>query len=321
VDRRKLLGAVAALGAAPLGAQPRAPRVVGLLTLSDPRHAAPAMEGFVRRLESLGHKPGKHIAFEPRFAETQVARLAPLARELLALQPAVVIASGNGPARALLQQTRTTPIVLYGSDVPVAAGLVASLSRPGGNVTGTTYVPREFAAKMLEVLKIAAPRVSRVTIVGNPDLPGMNEFKEPLDRAAARLKVALTSFPLNDTMSFDGSALARSRPEGLMVSSLPSIRAHAPRLIEHALAARIPVIGASRQFVPLGTTLAFAPDTAEMMDSTVEMVDRILQGANPADMPVREPTRFELIVSRKAAQAIGLPLPRELLVLATDVID
>lgn len=325
VGRRPLLVAAAgAAGLAPgvLHAQgAAAPRRIGWLSPFPADFGQLLIEAVTPRLAALGHAAGRDIAFEARFANRNMARLPELARELVGLQPALVVSTNNNATQALMEATKTIPIVMAGGLSPVLAGLVASLARPGGNVTGTVNNQPEIAGKMLEVLKAASPRMTRVTTVWNPDIPGMVLYRPPLVRTAERLGVTASYLDVRRAEEFSMEALVRTRPDAVIVTYDQAVAAHADAIVQAARERKWLTLGVLKAFVQSGGLMSLGPDPVENEQNLADIIDRLLRGAKPAELPVREPSRFQLVVSVKNAQAIGLVLPREVLVLAQEVLE
>lgn len=293
---------------------------VSLLSLNRPEAARPAIDSLLAGLRALGQVEGRDFVFEGRFAYGDSARMPALAQELVRSRPAVVVA-GFGAIPALAQATTTIPIVMWGASNPVEAGWIRSLSNPGGNLTGITYNPREIGGKIIDVVKTVAPHVSRVALVWNPDAQGMIHYKGEVLRAAAIRGVTVTYVDLRQPADYRPELLERAQPDALFVAWDSTLAVVAPRLIEYANAHRLPTIGVLRQFVEMGGLMSLGPDPQELVDAVTRHVDRILKGASPATLPVEQPSRYQLVVSRKAAKAIGLALPQILLLQATEVIE
>jgi putative ABC transport system substrate-binding protein len=307
-QRRRFLLASGALLAAPL-ARAQAPgniRRIGWLSLGTANDLDNAYFGaFTARLKDLGYVEGRDVLIERRFADRVVERLPTLARELVALKPAVIVARPSYAVAAAMQATRSVPIVMLGVGAPVEAGLVASLGRPGGNVTGTTFNPPEVAGKLVEVLKAAAPRTSRITIIWNPDAPGLQAFKPYADRAAQALGIDLHYADIRRPEDFVIDMVARGRPEALYVVTDIAVMAHMVAINRFALQRKLPSIGTAKQFVEAGGLIYYGPDFSAMYERTASFVDRILRGAKPGDLPVELPTKYELVINKNTAQAIG----------------
>ncbi|MBI3371966.1 MAG: ABC transporter substrate-binding protein [Betaproteobacteria bacterium] len=278
------------------------------------------MQEFTTRLNELGYVEGRDLLFERRFADRVVERLTTFARELVALKPALIVAAPSYAVAAALQATRSIPIVMLGVSNPVEAGFVTSLARPGGNVTGTTYNQPEIAGKMVEIVKAAAPRTSRITIIWNPDAPGLQVFKPYADRAAGALGIAIHYVDIRRPEDFAIDMVLRGRPEALYVVTDAIFAPHMESIIRVALERKLPSIGIPRRFVEAGGLLYYGLDLRELWRTSATYVDRILKGANPADLPIQQPTKYELIINDKTAKALGITIPQSLRVRADEVI-
>lgn len=275
---------------------------------------------FTAKLEHLGLVRGRDFVIESRLNEDP-SRRAALAAELLALRPALVLATGNHSIAAVKALTTSIPIVMFGAAAPVAVGFVRSLASPGGNITGISYHPVEVGGKMVELLRAAAPRVGRVTLIWNPDFPGLALYKPHFDSALARLKIESNYFDVRRADDFSPAAVMARRPEALIAILDPVVSTLYPAIARLALEHRLPTMSAHRLFTQEGGLLALLPDVDEMAQNTADIVARILRGAKPADIAVREPTRFQLIVNQRTARSIGLALPRDLLLQASEVLE
>jgi len=297
----------------------KVPRL-GVLLYSTPQ-ADPGYAAFLQGLQALGYVDGKNIAIEPRYAEGKPERLPELATELVRLRPDVILALGGDVASPAKQATGTIPIVVQVSNDPVQSGLVASIGRPGGNLTGVTLIHDELAGKTLELLKEAAPRVSRVAILWNPDHADP-EFRES-QRAAGILGVRLQSLEVRQGGDFEATfqAAVRERAEALIVVPSRLMLLNRQRIADFAAKNRLILVGGWGAWTHFGGILTYGPDTLGMSRRAATYVDKILKGAKPADLPVEQPTRFELVINLKAAKALGLTIPPSILVRADRVIQ
>jgi putative ABC transport system substrate-binding protein len=314
-------GGLAALAAAGARAADGEPWRVGWLGTSDSSQQQPLIDRFTRKIEARGYHVGRDLLLVPRLADNRLEALPALAHELVATQPAAIVAVGSSCAAALARQTRTVPIVALYLTSPVETGLVASLAKPGGNVTGSTANQAELAGKLLEVLKIADRRVVRVAILRNPDNLGIQAYSPHAAQTAQRLGMHLHYVELRRREDLQLDALDQIRPDALYVVNDFVVNGLLPQLLAYALERRIASIGIDRAFARSGGLLALGPDLDEMDGNIAEYVDRVLHGAAPALLPVREPSRYDLAVNRATARAIGLPLSQELLLRAQEVID
>jgi putative ABC transport system substrate-binding protein len=314
-------GAAASLLPRPLRAQRSAklPRL-GVLLYSTPR-GDPNNEAFHRGLSDLGYVDGQNVVLEYRFAEGRPERLPELAADLVRLNPDIIFAFGGDVAPDARKVTQKIPIVFAVSTDPVQSGLVASLSRPGGNATGVTFLLDELAAKRLVLLKEAAPHVSRVAVLFNPDHAD-NELRE-VERAAAVLKVKLHLAEVRRPGDLEGAfdVALRAAVDGLYVVSSRQTVANIARITDFATRNRLPLAGGWGAWAQAGGLISYGPNVGEMVRQSVVYVDKILKGASPAELPVQQPTRFELVINLKTAKALGLAIPESFLVRADKVIE
>lgn len=318
--RRLVLGGALALAAVSLRARPQgAPRVAVLLftTLaSDPNYAA-----FRAGLRDLGYAEGRDLTLLERAAEGKPERLRQLAGELVASRPDVIVALGGDVAPYVRAATATIPVVAIVSNDPVQSGLVASLARPGANVTGVTLASSDLAAKRLQMLKEIAPQVSRLGVVWNPDHVDP-EYRE-MQMVGERLGVRVVSLEVRGPGDFEAAlrAASESRVEAIVPVSSRLILAGAPRILKFAAERRIPVASGWGSWARDGAVLAYGPDINAATRAAAGHVHKILRGANPAELAVELPTRFELVVNLRAANALGLAVPNSLLLRADRVIE
>ena len=329
MDRRAFIGALAGgLLAAPLAAQPqpqgKVPRI-GVLSPGTSARAArnPRMQAFYQALRDLGWVEGQNIAFERRYAEDQFDRLTDLAIALARLNVDVIVTASTPPAKAAQAATGTIPIVMMDPGDPVASGLVASLALPGGNVTGISSVAPDLAAKRLEMLKAALPRVSRVAILFNAAIPPAEVAMREMTAAATVLGLHVQSVPVQGSKGFDDAfgTIARERADGLVVFADPLTFSHQDLVVNFAARTRIAALFAAKEFVDIGGLMSYGPSYPGMFRRAAGYVDRILKGAKPADLPVEQPTTFELVINLKTAKALGLTIPPSLLQRADQVIE
>ena len=276
-------------------------------------------------LRELGYIEGQNIATEYRYAEGKFDRLPALAAELVRIKvDIIVVPSGITPIRAAKNATKTIPIVMSGAGIdPVEAGLVESLARPGGNVTGITNLTRELGGKRLELLKEAVPKVARVAVLYEPAAPGtVLDVKEVLPVAARALKLTIQPWEIRDTDSLEKvfAALNKQRPDGLFVNTSRLMSDNQKRIIGFALKSRLPSVHTNREAVDAGGLMSYGADIAESYRRVAYFVDRILKGAKPSDLPVEQPTKFELVINLKPAKQIGLTIPQSVLYRADKVI-
>jgi putative ABC transport system substrate-binding protein len=277
---------------------------------------------FRERLRELGYTEGQNVIVSLRWAEGRFERLPQLAAELVRLQPDVIVAAVTQASLEARKATGTIPIVMLGVADPVAAGLVASLARPGGNVTGTSGVAAQIVGKQLELLKETFPDVSRVPVLWNPANPVFQALQlREAERAARTLRVELQLLEARGPAEFDRVFAAAVPLRPLWVLGDPLFTAHRQRIAELAAARRVPIVTGTVEMAEAGALLAYGPNYADLARRSAVYVDRILKGAKPADLPVEEPTTFELVVNLKTARALGVTVPRPLLLRAERVIE
>ena len=298
---------------------------IGYLSITDAATDSPRAEGIRLALREIGYIEGQNIAIEYRYAEGKNDRLPGLATELVRLKvDIIVVAAGDMTIQAAKNATKTIPIVMMGqgSD-PVRAGHVESLARPGGNVTGLTRLTRELGGKRLELLKEAVPKLSRVAVLYDPASPGLHEVKEFLPADAHALKLTIQPWEMRAVDDFEKvfAALNKQRPDGLYaVVGGGVMRPNQKRIAGFALKSRLPSVASNEEFVDAGGLISYAADDADSYRRVAIYVDKILKGAKPADLPVEQPTKFQLVISLKTAKQIGVNIPQSLLYRADKVI-
>ena len=294
--------------------------LLGVLLFSTPE-GDPNLATFRNGLTALGYIEGKNLATVFRYAEGKPERLAGLANELAALKPAVIFALGGDVAPFARTATNTIPIVMAVSVDPVQSGLVASMARPGGNVTGVTYVSSDLAAKRLQFLKEVMPGISRVAVLWNPDHVDP-EYRET--QAAGRvLGIRVHSLEVRGPGDFDTAfqTAAVERAEAIIAVSSRLMTFGRQRILQFAARQRIPVVSGWGPWAAAGALLSYGPDLNAIVLRAAIYVDKILKGANPAELPVEQPTKFELVISGKTAKGLGLTIPHSLLISADKVIE
>jgi putative ABC transport system substrate-binding protein len=283
-------------------------------------------EAFRQGLRDLGYVEGRNVVIEYRDVEGKYERLPALAAELVALEVDVIVAGGTPQPLAAKQATRTIPIVFAGAGDPVGSGLVTSLARPGGNVTGFSGLTPELVGKCLQQLKEAVPIVSRVAVLWQPGGYGERAEKDMLEGAeVARraLGMRLQFFEAQGPADFDRvfSDMTRARVAALTVSVSNMFFAERRRLVDLAAKKRLPAVYQVREFVDAGGLMTYGPNLADVFRRAATYVDKILKGTKPADLPVQQPTKFELVINLKTAKALGLTIPPSLLARADEVIE
>ena len=321
-----LLGSATAASAAwPLavGAQtpPKIPRV-GFIAGSNPAATEHTVGAFQQRLRELGYVEGQSIALEVRWAEGRMERIPELVAELVGLKMDVLMAGISPAALAAKEATRTIPIVMIAPD-PVALGLVASLARPGGNVTGLSYFNEAIVAKRLELLKEFVPGLVRVAVLRNPLVATHAIFWQETEVAARKLGVALQPLDVRGPEDFEAAfaAATRGNAQALVAFDDALTVAYRPRIAALAASSRLPAMYGLREFPDDGGLMSYGPSFVVLFRRAATFVDKILKGAKPADLPVEQPTKFELVINRKTANALGLTVPPTLLAQADEVIE
>jgi putative ABC transport system substrate-binding protein len=273
-------------------------------------------------LRELGWVAGQSLVIEYRWAEGQLERLPALAADLVRLPVDVLVAGGNAAITAAQQATPTIPIVMFDGNDPIGAQFIASLARPGGNITGTVDAGPAMAGKLLEVLTEAVPQARRVAVLYNPTHPGIRAYGQASLRAERALGVTLQPVEVRQPSDIEPAfqSLLRERPDALYVVGDPVVALHRQAILDFAARHRVPAIYTGRPFVDAGGLMSYGPSMREMAHRTAVFVDKILKGAKPADLPVEQPTKFELVINLKTATALGLAIPPTLLVLADEVI-
>ena len=326
--RRDIVGLLCGFATWPLAARAQQPdrvRRIGLLMniAEDDREAPARIAAFVQQLQQLGWTVGRNLRIDTRWAAPDAERYRRYAAELLALEPDLVIATASPSVAALQQATRTVPIVFVQVIDPVGAGFVQSLARPGGNSTGFTAFEYGMSAKWLELLKEIAPRIRRVAVIRDPSISaGIAQFAV-IQSAAPAFGLELS--PINvldaDEMERAVAAFARGADGGLIVTASPVVASR--RMLIVALAARhgLPAVYPFRYYVADGGLIGYGPDWTDQYRRAAFYVDRILRGEKPSDLPVQQPTKYELAINLKTAKALGLTVPESLLLRADELIE
>ena len=313
------IGLVLTTLVAPLAAQTGKVARVGVLGPS----TAPNIESFHQRLRELGYVEGRNVAFEYRWEEGKPERVSALAAELVRLKVDVLLAPGTVSALAAKKVTSQIPIVFAVVGDPVGSGLVASLARPGGNLTGATTNNLELQDKRLDLLRQAVPRVSRVALLFSPsdpsNLAGVESFKRRAGETGLTAELHGLREPRDVDTAFAG--IKSKRIDALMVTASPFLLPLYGRIVERAGQSKLPAIYSVRQPVEIGGLMSYATDFGEQYRRAATYVDKILKGARPADLPVEQPTTFELVINMKAAKALGLTIPPSVLLQADRVIE
>ena len=304
--------------------QPKKVPRIGYLTGGVAATESARSEAIRRALRDLGYIEGQNIAIEYRYAEGKIDRFPELLAELVHLKVDIIMTTGGTPTLAAKNATKTIPIVMMGlSADPVELGLVESLARPGGNVTGNTTLSRELGGKRLELIKEAVTKVARVAVLYDPAIrAAVLEVKEVLPVAARALGLTLQPWEVRDANGFEKvfAALNKQRPDGLYVTSGALMIPNQKRIVGFALKSRLPSMYSYRESVEAGGLMYYGADQADSYRRVAYYVDKILKGAKPADLPVEQPTKFELVINLKTANQIGVTIPQSLLYRADKVI-
>jgi putative ABC transport system substrate-binding protein len=327
ISRRAFVAAVAGgVLSAPLAAaaQPAGkPHRIGFLGNSTAALEANLVQPFRDGLRELGYVEGRDIAVEYRWAEGQYERLPALVAELIALKVEVLVTAGTPAALAVKRATTTIPLVMVAVGDPVGTGLVQSLARPGGNLTGLVSIAPDLEGKRLELLTEIVPKLSSVAFLSNPANP-FHATSEKQARAAARsLHLKVEFFPVRVETEFDRAFLAMGsqRPGALVMLADRLFLHHRARIVEFAAQNRLPTVYAYTELVEAGGLMSFGPSYPGMHRRAAYFVDRILKGARPADLPMEQPAKFELLINLKTARALGLVIPQPVLLRADDLIQ
>lgn len=316
-----LAGAVASPAIGPGAAHAQANRKipkVGILNLAP----TDSENGLKRGLRELGYIEGRNIAFEARYADGQQDRLDRLASELLTLKPALIASSTTQAIQAIRRVNTAMPIVMTATSDPIGSGLIASLARPGGNTTGVTLLSSDVAGKRVELLKEIAPQVSRVAVLAYKDHPPTALMFKETQLAAQALNIELRLIEV-DTAGIEAAfeEINRTRMHALIAQHTVAFVPHIPQIAALAAERRLPSIHEIRQFAAAGGLMSYGANIENLGHRSANFADRILKGARPGDLPVEQPTKFELIVNRKAATALGLTVPETLLSVVDEAIE
>jgi ABC-type uncharacterized transport system substrate-binding protein len=325
--RRFLLTSLAGAFAVPLAARSQESRKiprVGIVAAASPALARHQVDAFREGLRELGYIEGQSIMIEERWAEGEPERFGDLIADLQRSKVDVIVVASAGGARAARNAATATPVVFVAVTDPIGSGVVGSLARPGGNLTGTSLViGQELAEKWVELVKDTLPRVSSVAALGHTDHPMTRTYVKGMEAAAQTLGLKLQVLPVHDVAGLDRtlSMIAKAPPGALIVTANPFFSVHRKRIADFALLRKIPTISYDRQLVVDGLLTSYGPSIADSYRRGAVYVDRILKGAKPADLPVEQPTKFELALNLKTAKALGLTIPPSLLARADQVIE
>jgi len=328
MDRRAFLGTLAAgLLAAPFAAWGQQTGKMYRIGLLDYSAANPARQewwkAFRQQMRQLGYVEGQNVRFEPRWAQSDYDQLQKLAAELVGLKMDLIVTGGTNAGIAAKRATSTIPIVMASGGDPVASGVAASLSQPGGNLTGMTSINRELAGKRLELLRNVAPRASRIAILWDERNEGNRLGVNNTEAVAKTLGLTIHSVPMRSPEALEAAfaTVARGRADALIIFTISSLFPYRRRVAELAVKHRLPTVVGVREYVEAGCLASYGTDYPDLFRRAATFVDKILKGAKPADLPVEQPTKFELVINLKTAKALGITVPSTLLVRADQVIE
>jgi putative ABC transport system substrate-binding protein len=325
VKRREFIALAGVAAAFPCAARAQASRrLLGLLFVNSAQivKTRGLLDAVTQGLKEYGWVEGQNITFEARFAEGRNDLLTKMAAELVQLRPDVILSDGTPATQAAKTATRTIPIVALHSD-PIASGFVASLNRPGGNITGISVLGPDLAGKRLQLLTEIDPRLARVGVLSNPSNPShalvLAQTRPAAQSLGIDLHVAQVSAP--DELEDASAAITRASVGALIVLPEPMLFSQHPRVVAYAAAARLPALFPEKQVADAGGLMAYGPSIPAAFRRLAAYTDKILRGANPADLPVEQPTKFELVINLKTAKALGVDIPPTLLAVADEVIE
>ncbi len=331
MNRRRLIAIATTAAAWPFAARAqqtaKMPRIGWLVTGAlDAAETRALLDAFRQGLAEHGYFEGRNITFEIRTAAGRIERFPPLAKEIVDRKVDLIVVGNTAAARAARQASATIPIVVSVMGDPIGDGLVASLARPGGNVTGLTFLGPELTPKRLALLKEALPKVSRVAALWHPGAFGERTMREMLretEVAARALGVALRFVEVRgpDEIESAFAAMAAEGPDALFIFPSPMLFNERRRIVELATRHRLPSMALNREFVDLGALISYGANISDLFRRSATYVDKILKGAKPGDLPIEQPTKFELFVNLKTAKALGLAIPTSILVQADEVIE
>jgi putative ABC transport system substrate-binding protein len=328
MHRRDFLTLVGGASTWPLAVQAQQPghlRSVGILvgtSESDPE-AQRRISAFISSLQEIGWSEGKNVKFEKRFAQGQPERLPPLAAELVAAKVDVIVTEAAQPSDAAHKATTTIPIVMSYIGDALAAGYVASLAHPGGNVTGQTLVATDQAAKRLELISKFLPGVNRIAVFSNLNASGHKMQRKEMTAAAPTLGIELQLFSMVASGEIDENlrTAIQNKVQAIITMEDPMVESARRRIVAFATENRIPVMGEFKPMTEAGGLMNYGPNQVRMWQRSAAFVDKIFKGADPANLPIEQPVKFELVINLKTAKALGLDVPPTLLALADDVIE
>jgi putative ABC transport system substrate-binding protein len=302
--------------------QPKKVPQIGFIGAVSPSALSARLEAFRQGLRELGYVEGKNIVIEYRWAEGKLDRLPSLVAELVRLKVDVIVTAGPQATHLAKEATGTIPIVMANDADPVASGVVASLARPGGNITGVSTLAPEISGKQLELLKEIVPRLSRVAVLGTSTIPGNAQSLKETELAAGALGVQLQYLDILDPKDFETAfrAASKGRAGAVLVLTSPIATFQRPQITDLAVKNRLPAIYDRPEFVEGGGLMSYSVSSTDLFRRAATYVDKILKGAKPVDLPVEQPKKFEFIINLKAAKQIGLTIPPNVLARADKVI-
>ena len=304
-------------------AQGSAPPVrIGILLLASETSSTTRLAAFTRGMRDNGLIEGRHYVLDVSYAQGDNQRFHALVKDLLQRAPAVIMTQSNAGTRAAQLATRTVPIVMFTASDPVGTGLVASLAQPGGNTTGLSNQSEDINVKFVEFVRDALPRAKRIALLVNPRSLSASAMSEKVGAAAHRAGIEARSVEAATPAALDAAfaAIARLRPDVLLVQRESMLNSETPRISAFALENRIALFGSDAQFAEAGGLLSYGPSRLDMYRRAAYFVDKILKGAKPADLPVEQPTKFELVINLRTARALGITIPQSVLLRADEVI-
>jgi len=327
MNRRAFIAGLSGAAAWPLVARAQQHENVPLVGILSPGFTdPPGLRAFYGALNELGYTEGRNVRLERRYADWKPERFAELAADLARLKVDLIVVMSTSPARAVQQATNTIPIVVAGMADPVADELVATLARPGGNITGNTFLGPELIPKRFGLFKQAVHRLSRVAALVHPNAYGKRTIEGMLKQTEVASRAIGVELQLFNALNPDDiesalSGIASSRSDGIIVMPSPMLYAEHRRIVELAATNSLPAMYAAREFVEAGGLMSYGANLTDLGRRTAIYADKILKGAKPGELPVEQPTKFELLVNLKTASELNLAIPREFLLLVDEVIE
>jgi putative ABC transport system substrate-binding protein len=325
--RRDFIAGLGSAAALPIAARAQQPKIVRIGYLDPQAASDPTARNLFRQLllglRDLGQVEGRNFTLEVRSADRQLDRLPAFAAELVRIPVDIIIAPGDAAITAARQATDKIPIVMLISGDPVGSGFVASLTRPGGNITGLSALASDMASKRLELLKEVVPRASRVAVLWNSSSPSKSSEWRETEATAKIVGIALQSVEVGAGTDFDAAfaSIAHEHPDAMITFADALTISFRERIGAFALTNRLPLISELREFAVTGGLASYGVSRVEMWRRSAFYIDKIIRGAKPGDLPVEQPTRFEMTINLKTAMALGLTIPNSLLALADEVIE